>query len=67
MKAKEMFEQNDFELKENSNEFIWYEDINCNSVIFYKKRKCYADDVYKKDMKLHLAINKQCQELGWIE
>lgn len=67
MTAKEMFEQNDFQLKENSNERIWYEDMNCNSVVFYKKRKCYVDDVDKKDMKLHVAINIQCKELGWIE
>lgn len=67
MKAKEMFEKNDFEVKESSDERIWYEDMNCNSVIFYKKRKCYVDDVEKKDMQLHLAINMQCHELGWIE
>lgn len=48
MTAQEMFEENGFEVKGNSDERIWYEDMNCNSVIFYKKRKCYVDDVEKK-------------------
>lgn len=48
MKAQEMFEKNGFSLKERSNERVWYEDRKFNSVIFYKKRKYYVDDVLKK-------------------
>lgn len=67
MTAKEMFEKCGFVLKENSKLHIWYVYKGYIDIIFYKQRKCYVDDADKIDMQLHIAINKQCQELGWIE
>lgn len=67
MTAQEMFEESDFTLKQRNNLYIWYENESGDTIVFCINERNYTDDLMKKDMKTHKAINKQCKELGWIE
>lgn len=74
-----MFEESNFMLVENTNDILKYEDSDNVIVEFCKTEKYYrvyygnSDhdfDVYVEeaigvDFKLHKAINKQVEELGW--
>lgn len=78
-KAKDMFEELNFILVENTNDVLKYKDFDDTIVEFNKIDKNYKTywgnsehdfDVYVEeaitvDFKLHKAINKQVAELRW--
>lgn len=76
MEAKEMFEELGYELKKCDDKEIWYLNENTipvkTNVTFIIPNKYFC--IYKQDicnpcidLKLLQAINKQIEELGWIE
>ncbi len=80
MSAKEMFEELDFTLIKNNEMILEYENPYNETIYFDKNEKYYSSycrnnehdfDVYADEaiiinMKLHKAINKQIEELGWL-
>lgn len=67
MTAQEMFEELGFTLKPGFMGYIWYEDGKGRYIYFVERERTYYDHLIFVDMKIHKAINQQCQELGWIE
>lgn len=80
MTAKELFEELGFEMCVNKNRFIIYaikheknasdnDPFNWDYVRFDIEDKTYYVDIMigEVDCKLHNAIHKQCQELGWLD
>lgn len=76
MNARELFKLNGFEVTlDNETKLMYelpvgvYQTIDC--IIFHKKEKSYElqiDHAYANvDMKLQQTINKQIEELGWLE
>ena len=77
--AKEMFEELGFTSIKYNKKFLEYENSDDEIIYFDKIEKYYSSyccnnehdfDVYTDDaiiinMKLHKAINKQIEELGW--
>ena len=68
MTAKEMFEELGFNEEEDNRTIITYE--NRNSIIwsyvyFYEDKTIELDTV--SNYKVYKAINKQIEELGWLE
>ena len=67
MTAQEMFEELGFTLKPGFMGYIWYEDGKGRFIYFEENTRMYYNHLIFVDTKIHKAINKQCQELGWIE
>lgn len=75
MTAKEMFEKQGFSYR-STDDLIEYLFKSINSrwylkIIFDLKNKNYStiecDDCATIDMEIHKAIQKQLEELGWLE
>lgn len=66
--AKEMFEELGY-LKSTTNNLIEYQNEYRDEeyVDFYRKEKYYNCGLYLVDMPLHKAIQKQLEELGWLD
>lgn len=71
MTADEMFDELGYEKREIFGGFKFYKD-NDNTIIFDEANKSfikqgeygdYCDDITVEELK---AINKKCEELGWI-
>lgn len=83
MSAKEMFEEINFNLYEETNDYITYRrypntviDDNSYQEIFFNKSERFivVSEYYKGDLEEKFiliselkAINKQCEELGWFD
>lgn len=77
MTAKEMFEELGYKFREstfviNRNDYFYYENTRKDKLIcFYLNKKEVLTSQYKESMIMDIAtlkaINKQCEELGWLE
>ena len=67
MTAQEMFEQLGWVLKQNGLKIIYYHPNYNETLEFDKEFEEYYVENLAIDMSTLKAINKQCQELGWIE
>lgn len=75
--AKEMFEELGYKLVVNANNNIYYKKDDCKWIIFsntstncYIKANIFIDDKKYEtviDLKELKAINKQIEELGWLD
>ena len=67
--ADEMFEKLDYKKIEKSNKIIYREKmgllIPIAEIVFYKNNKWIRVN-FNLDMQELKAINKKCEELGWI-
>lgn len=73
MSAKEMFEKLEYKQLDNNNYRIYYitsKGIPCGSrglEFIHKSKKAVPYNRVQIDMKLLQAINKQAEELGWLD
>lgn len=72
MSAKEMFERLGYKLIQNDVNWLIYSFNNKFKIMFYKPQQDFKieclENIYNTiDMEELQAINKQVEELGWIE
>ncbi len=68
MKAKELFEELDFKLDEDYDFVVWrYNDFPKCDIYFFHQNNIEIDTEYGVSISLLKAINKQIEELGWLD
>ena len=69
MKAKDLFEELGFKLDRNYKDtIVWCKtDFPQCDIYFYDKDNIEIDTKYGVSVKLLEAINKQIEELGWLD
>lgn len=67
MGAKEMFESLGFRMILNNKDIIEYADDDYKLVVFYKNLKGFFCHNYPVTMPILKAINKQIEELRWLD
>ena len=69
--AREMFEELEWRMFKDTFDIIAFRYTSTLSIYFYKKDKCFRIyEVFGQfviDVPLMKAIQKQCEELGWLE
>ena len=66
MNAKEMFEECGYIKVEDANT-IDFSRSEEDYIYFEKERKLIGIGIYKIDVNTLKSINKQCEELGWMQ